>query len=451
MKKIVSGVLFSLFVLPVFALYNSFGVPDSSEIRKELVESWFEAPLQNVRMNRPEIRTNSVGQKFQIRMEETEDSFNIFVAPYARIEVDVYSDKGKTTEVQDIYPGDAPGSWLLVRDKKSGKPLRIRYYFAADSEVFVQFLPSGKTALCDYLIFGCYAAKGVPTGLPFGRFYSSSFEQVVRWTENSLPWQYMQIHPDDYHAVQQMANVLKERNPDVIFVDDAMYDDEGKPVYISSGKPRKTGELEEGKISVSGAGYLKWIADGIIEPLAGARLKRDPLLEPTVEYKKTGFQGILSEKYAISFSLDWVRNLASGVISVRTGRNYLYKDSGVDVTIEPFCAELTEKGIRNSFGYIENSGYSVKMLKPLLYVLAAQNPQLFYFGAIRETDRRTPEVKIFNECCAFFPYFDSQKRFKCEVFKDGSQMSFEEFFSRYCLDSVLLVKLHAAEEFYPAD
>ena len=110
MKKIVSGVLFSLFVLPVFALYNSFGVPDSSEIRKELVESWFEAPLQNVRMNRPEIRTNSVGQKFQIRMEETEDSFNIFVAPYARIEVDVYSDKGKTTEVQDIYPGDAPGS-----------------------------------------------------------------------------------------------------------------------------------------------------------------------------------------------------------------------------------------------------------------------------------------------------------------------------------------------------
>lgn len=451
MKKLILGILLSIAVLPVFALYNSFGVPDSSEIRKDLVETWFEAPLQNVRMNRPEIRTNSVGQKFQIRLEETEDSFNIFVAPYARIEVDVYSDKGKTTEVQDIYPGDAPGGWILVRDKKSGKPLRIRYYFSADSEVFVQFLPFGRTAYCDYLIFGCYAAKGVPTGLPFERFYTSSFEQIVRWTQNSLPWKYAHIQPDDYHSVKQMAAVLQEKSGNIILADDAMYDDKGEPVYISTGKSRKIDASEEGKISVSGAGYLKWIADGIIEPLAGARLKRDPLLEPTVEYKETGFQGILSEKYAVSFSLDWIRNIASGVVSVRSGRNYLYKDSGVDVTIEPFCAELTEKGIENSSGYIENNGYSVRMLKSLLYVLAAENPQIFYFGAIRETDRRSPEVKIFNECCAFFPYFDSQKRFKCAVFKDGAQMSLEEFFSRYCLDSVSLVKIHVAEEFHPAE
>ena len=451
MKKLILGILLSVFVLPVFALYNSFGVPDSSEIRKDLVETWFEAPLQNVRMNRPEIRTNSVGQKFQIRLEETEDSFNIFVAPYARIEVDVYSDKGKTTEVQDIYPGDAPGGWILVRDKKSGKPLRIRYYFSADSEVFVQFLPYGRTAYCDYLIFGCYAAKGVPTGLPFERFYTSSFEQIVRWTQNSLPWRYARIQPDDYHAVKQMATVLQEKSADIIFSEDAMYDDNGEPVFISTGKARKIDSSEEGKISVSGAGYLKWIADGILEPLAGARLKREPLLEPTVEYKETGFQGILSEKYAVSFSLDWIRNVASGVVSVRSGRNYFYRDSGVDVTVEPFCAELTDKGIVNSSGYIENNGYSVRMLKPLLYVLAAENPQIFYFGAIRETDRRTPEVKIFNECCAFFPYFDSQKRFKCAVFKDGAQMSLEEFFSRYCLDSVSLVKIHAADEFHPAD
>ena len=190
MKKLIFGLLISLAVMPLSALYNRYGVPDSSEIRKDLVETWFEAPLSAVRMNRPEIRTNSVGQKFQIRLEETEDTFNIFVAPYARIEVDVYSDKGKSTEVQDVFPGDAPGSWLLVRDKKTGKPLRIRYYFASDSEVFVQFIPVGKSAYSDYLIFSCYAAKGVPTGLPFERFYTASFEQVVRWTGNMLPWQY---------------------------------------------------------------------------------------------------------------------------------------------------------------------------------------------------------------------------------------------------------------------
>ena len=36
MKKLIVGVLISLFVMPVFALYNKYGVPDSSEIRKGL-------------------------------------------------------------------------------------------------------------------------------------------------------------------------------------------------------------------------------------------------------------------------------------------------------------------------------------------------------------------------------------------------------------------------------
>lgn len=451
MKKLVFGIFTALFCLPLFALYNTFGIPDSSEIRKDLVETWFEAPLQSIRMNRPEIRTNSVGQKFQIRLEETEDSFNVFVAPYARIEVDVYSDKGKTTEVQDVYPGDAPGSWLLVRDKKTGKPLRIRYYFAADSEVFVQFVPAGRTAYCDYIIFSCYAAKGVPTGLPLSRFYSASFEQVVNWTKNTIPWQYANVHPEDYHAMLQMSNTIKEHNKNIVLVDDAMYDEDGKPVYISTGKKREVDSEYAEKITVSGAGYLKWISDGIVEPVTGGRLKREPLLEPTVEYKSTGFQGVLSEKYAVSFSLDWVRNLASAVVSVCSGRNYLYKDSGVDVKIEPFSAELTEKGLKSSNGYIENNGYSVKALKSLLYVLAATEPQVFYFCAIRETDRRSPEVKVFNECCVIFPYFDSQKHFKCLIFKDGAEISFDEFYSRYCNDSISLVKLKTTEEFFPAE
>ena len=151
-----SAVFLGLLVLAlhsVFADYNKSGVADSSEIRRNLVETWFEAPLSAVRMNRPEIRTNSIGQKFQVRLEESEDFFSVFVAPYARMEIDVYSDKGKSTEMQEVYPGDVPGSWVLVRDKKSGAPLRIRYYFASDSDVFVQFSPVNKTGCADFV---CY-------------------------------------------------------------------------------------------------------------------------------------------------------------------------------------------------------------------------------------------------------------------------------------------------------
>ena len=153
-KKIAAFCNCALFLCSagLFAEYNKFGVPDSSEIRKDLVETWFEAPLSMVRTNRPQIRANAVGQKFQIRLEETVDAFNIFVAPFSRMEVDVYSEKGKSTVLQDVFPGDGAGAWLLSRSKKTGNPSFVRYYFAADSDVYVQFVPSGKTTYADFML-----------------------------------------------------------------------------------------------------------------------------------------------------------------------------------------------------------------------------------------------------------------------------------------------------------
>ena len=87
----------------------------------------------------------------------------------------------------------------------------------------------------------------------------------------------------------------------------------------------------------------------------------------------------------------------------------------------------------------------------MLYILAVTEPETFYFGAVRETDRRSPEVKVFNECCVFFPYFDDKGRFKCVIFKDGTEISYDEFFSRYCLDFVSLVRCQATEQFFPAE
>ena len=198
-----------------------------------------------------------------------------------------------------------------------------------------------KTGCADFVCYNCYAARGVPTGLPFERFYTASFADIQKWTANILPWQYTQIYKDNYHSSLQMIEVIRAALPDIVFTDDAMYDENGEPVYISSGKKRPVDEEDAEKITVSGAGFLKWIADGIVQPLTGSRLKRIPLLTETVQYKNTGFQGVLSQSYSLSFSLDWIRNLASAVISVRTRKNYLYNESGVDVSIEPFSAEFT--------------------------------------------------------------------------------------------------------------
>ncbi len=453
MKKLIGLLVLAFLSLSLFAEYNRLGVPDSAEIRREIKETWFLDPLNNIRNYPPENRVNNNGERFQVRLEESEASFNVFVAPFAEINVTVVSDKGSFIEKQQVYPGDGMGSWLLVRDKKTGKPLRIRYYFLKNSEVYVQFTPGGsggKIALVDLVLFGNYAARGVPTGVPFDKFYTASLDDVMKITSDKLPWEYILADYDAYHSTKQMIAVIREKLPNIVNVQDAMYDENGRLVHISSGKDFSKSEIIEGKTMLSSAGFVKWIADGIVVPIAGGMLRRAPLLTETVLVKDTGLQGVLSQKYALFFSLDWIRNLASAVISVYTGSNYLFNQSGVDVTFNPFASSITDRGVSNIVTFVENSGYSVPVLKSLLYVLASTAPETFYFGAIRGSDRSvSPEVMAFNDCAAFFPYFDNDGGFACSVFINGREMTLDDFCMRYSEDFVYLTRVKTTEQFFP--
>lgn len=445
-------ILFSLLIisLPLFAAYNKLGIPDSSDIRKGLEEVWFTAPLSSIRNNPPEIRSNENGEKFQVRLEENDTTFNVFVAPHSVMNVSVFSDKGMRIEEQDVYLGDAAGSWVLIRDKKTGAPLRIRYYFVKNSEVFIQFTPKGRIALADLVIFGNYAARGVPTGMPFEKFYAASFSDVMNITETKLPWNYVLADPQMYHSILQMSAVIREKLPFIQLVPDAMYNENNELVHISNGKPFENIDNSDKKMSLSSAGFVKWIADGLVEPMAGGMLNRSPLIKETVEVKENGRQGVLSQKYDLFFSLNWIRNLASAVMSVCSGTTYLFNQSGVDVTINPFASTISEKGVANIVTFIENSGYTTSVLRSLLYVLAATEPGNFYFGAIRGTDRTiTPEIKAFNDCVVFLPYFHDDGGFDCTVFMNGREMTLEDFCLFYSDDFVYLTRVKSSEQFFP--
>ena len=448
-RKIIAGLVLLMAFSPLFAAYNSWGIPDSSEIRKGLKERWFEAPLDEVRMNLPEIYDNNAGEKFQVRLEETDTTYMIYVAPCSVINVNVYSSKGVTKQQQEVYPGDAPGSWVLVRDKKTDKAIRIRWYFSVNSDVYVQFTPYGKTSLADMVIFGNYASKGAPTGVAFTSLYSLSFEDVLNMTKVSLPWKYVTVDDEKYSGVLQMVGMIQKNLPKIMYVTDAMYDENNELVQIVSGRPFNAADIDNTKLYLSSAGFVKWIADGLVEPIAGSKIKRSPLLVETVSVKENGYQGILSQKYNLFFSLNWIRNLAAAIVSVTTGKLYMYSESGADVTINPFAATISGAGTLNTVTFIEDTGYDVDVLQSLLYVLAASEPGNFYFGAIRETDKTaTPEVKVFNECVAFFPYF-SNKSFGCFVFMNGRAISLEDFCMLYGDDYVYLTRARASERFFP--
>lgn len=434
----------------LFAETNSFGVCDSSDIRKTIRETWFEASLTTLRNNSTEIRYNKAGEEFQIRMEETEDHFYIFVSPHKEIDVDVYSDSGKYTKKQDVYPGDTAGSWVLTRSKKDGSPIRIRYYFVANSEVYIQFSPYNRTSVCDLVIFGNYAVRNVPTGVPFERFYSASLSEVQRITKINVPWKYVTYNPEYYDSIHKMAFAIREKLPNIVYNRNAMVDEKNQIVDFVTGEKLEVMNIEKEKLPLSSSGFLKWVADGLVEPIAGSKLKRYPLLAQTVDYKEIGYQGILSNNYSLSYSLDFARNLSSAVLSVNTGMVYKFNESGVDVKIEPFATGRKDDGTINNVTFIEDCGYNLSVLKSMLYVLASEEPGNFYFGAIRETDHsHSPEVKVFNQNVIFMPYFGPDGFFNCYVFMNGMELSLSDFEKHFKNDFVYLTRVRSNSVFYP--
>ena len=458
--KVLRSVLILFFIcmiMPLSAQNNRFRVPDSSVIRKAVAENWFEQPLETLRHNRTELRTNSIGQIFQIRLEETRDLFSIIIAPETQVAVDVYTQDGVQHKTVDEYPADACGSWILIRDSVTGKPVHIKYYFAGDSEIFVQFSPSGNKTLADYVIDGCYAARGVPVGVPFDYFYTASFASVLSLTEKSLPWQYADIHPEQYHANLVMVAEIKKNLERIKQVPDGCYDENGKPIFLYGEKAGQSREVraddkENNILTMNGSGFTKWVIDGVITPITGSSTYLLPLLRPTTQVNALGLAGIKTQNENLFLDLDWTRNLAAARMSVQAKRKYLYEETGVDVKIEPFSSEISEKGITSVAGYIKNSGYEIKYLKPLLYVLGVTEPTYFYLAAIRRTvhpSDGSPEFKVFDSSAVIFPYFDKNGQFSCTIFENGKELSLAQFTKKYPDSFIHLTRVLSTDRFAP--
>lgn len=453
-KKLFTTVIAAAVLLmsSVYAEYNSLGIPDSAEIRKSVAEAWFYQDLDAIRMQNAQVRANKAGEVFQVSLEEYEDSFAVYVSPKNSMKIDVYDSTGVHTVTEDAYPVNAFGSWMYVRNKDNGKSSYIRLYVAKNSDVYVQFKPHKNVTTADFVIFNSYAAQNVPLGIPFEKLLTASVADIYNLTKNSLPWKYSGYIQNQYEANIHMVKKIRTYLKDIAYEEDAMYDESGNCISITRGIPHVRDQRNKDKIVLSSCGFVKWVVDGLIDPIAGSYLKRGPLIESTVEYNPTGFQGNLNNSFNTNFSLDWTRNLAAAALSVRAKKTYLYKDTGVDVTAEPFTAVFTSRGVTNTAGYIKNTGYQPDNLKALLYVQAINEPDYFYLAAIRQTDRKSSEVKVFNDAAVIIPFFDESGAFHISVFMDGRDLKYNDF-EKFLVKSkdcfVHLTRVKTSTAFYP--
>jgi len=212
------------FAATLSAEWNSFNIPDSAEVRKQISREWFEGSLDVLRGLNSEIRSNQIGTQFQIRLEEQQDVFLTIVAPKSQMVVDVYEASGMRTATEDAYNMESPGSWLLVRSKKDGAPVLARWYFAKDAGVYVQFRPAkgGTTSFADLVIFDNYAARGVPLGVSFDKFYTASFAEIQALTKSNLPWKDVEPRVGLYDDTLVMIQTIRENLKNVVYMDDVL-------------------------------------------------------------------------------------------------------------------------------------------------------------------------------------------------------------------------------------
>ena len=458
MKKIFASIVILFSVAFAFADYNSFNIPDSAEIRRTIVDSWLTPEIEILRGYKEMFRDNRVGTTFQVRMEEDDDEFCIIVAPRSEIDVNMITDDRVKTVRAAVYPKGAAGSWILFRDKKKGTPVRIRYFFNEDSDIYLQFRPDGNKTFADLVICDSYAARSVLVGVPFAKLYTASFQDVRNWTKKSIPWEKVTVRRNQYANNLIMAGTILDNLDSFVFTPDACYDEHGMLKSIITGEDVEVRDANGNLLSaselkhthfLSGAGFVKWIVDGIVEPYRGYGTKVKDLTEPTTDYSMVGKTGVMSQEWNLSFTLDWCRNLATEAYSIRSSREGDFRTAGLDVNFNWFAAELRNGRLENSTGYLKNTGYPADRIKSFLYVLAVTEPDWFYLGAIRQGSTVKPDELVFNNCVAFFPYFDANGKFGCHIFEQGEEISLENFLEKYSGAYVHLERIKSTEAFFP--
>jgi len=423
---------FSLFAI------NFTDVPESAGVRAKLVDTWFTKDIHALSSATSEFISNDINEEFLVRSEIEETETKIIVSPCVKMKAKILGESSNQTVMYDTWPSDAPGAWILYRNTQTGKPVRIRIYFQNNPEVYFQIMPKDDRSSAELIIFGTKAIKNVTLGIPIEKFYTLSLTDFYSISKKLLPWRYVLIPQGMYNGNIQMVGVIRELIPTFVQVEDAAYNEVGEPVWISTGLKREN--IDKKTISISSMGFLKWIADGLIEPLTGSNCYIKPLFTPTLNPVPGSLASVSLENKDLYKSLNWTRNLAVAVASARSRNSLLrFANSGAGVTkLEmPDCP------------HIPNVGYPIEKLPALLSVLAVTEPDLFFFAAICEKVPSDKELHQFEKGAAIFPYYSTDNKFKVVVFENGVEYTLNQFMQKYPNTFIELVRVKASVKFSP--
>ncbi|MDR2746385.1 MAG: hypothetical protein LBB77_02965 [Treponema sp.] len=432
----------------------SAGIEDDSSLRLSIRDEWFLDTPDRVLAKKSQVLNLPGGGRIQVRAETTSGEFAVILAR------ELTGPDGRT---MGTFPGWAQGSWLYVRRKSDGAPLRILVFPRSDSRTYIQFRPLGTDrCLMDMILYDAYLSWSLPVAIPFERLFTMPMETVYAAIGEKFKRRYFDPAPENYQDLRLFISRLRSRLPEVSFREDGAIDAQGRYVFIENL------ETQDGKKGLNCSGFAKWVVDGILRPLNGQRLDITTLKQPFGQ-RGSSFTSVWEDLRDPFFGLDWIRNLASQVWSAF--RSSDYSDSAdFEVRDLPFSQLILRNqsaasqgpspgpALRSYPGYLENSGFGVDGLRPLLYTLAIDEPGHIYLASVNnemgppstpDNLRGLPRMRQYFHIAVLIPYFDEYGGFQVAAFESAEETRFTRFLARYPGHNINLVRVPVEGSFDP--
>jgi hypothetical protein len=432
----------------------SAGIEDDSGLRLSIRDEWLLDTPDRVLAKGSMIRSLPGGGRIQVRTETVSGEFAVILAR------ELTGPDGRT---MGTFPGWAQGSWVYVRRRSDGRPLRLRIFPRSDSRTYIQFRPLGEDrCLMDLVLYDAYLNWSLPAAIPFDRLLTMPMETVYASMDKKFQRRYFDPDPENYQDLRLFINRVRSRLPEISFRDDGAVDAQGRYVFI------ETLEAQDGGGGLNCSGFAKWVVDGILRPQSGARLDIEGLKQPFGP-RGSSFTSAWEDLRDPFFGLDWTRNLASQAWTALRSSDYGGLED-FEIRDLPF-SQIILRGqsaasqdpssgpaVRNYPGPLENAGFGIDGLRPLLYTLAVDDPGRIYLAAINtemgppstpDNPRGLPRMRQYFHIAVLAPYFDEYGGFQVAVFESAEETRFNRFLARYPGHQVNLVRIPVEGAFDP--
>jgi hypothetical protein len=442
-------------ILPVYSLdLPTLQIPDDSLLRVKLRDDWLIDVPRKVLTQRTTIEQLESGERVEVRVTEGREEFMVSLSREMMSgRIASGNRPAEPRRGTGRFPGYAQGSWMLTRRKDNGSVVLIRIFLRSDQYTYIQFRPfDAEKCQMDAVLYGGYVTRSMPVAVPFERLYTMPLNEILRLVEGKFSLSYFDPDPLYYRNSRAFVAQVRERIGSLRFADDGAIDENGNYVFIETLQRQNSA-----RAGLNCSGFAKWLIDGILRPVTGRRLSIEPLKAPFGK-RGSSFTENWEERRDVFFGLDWIRNLASEANGTLRSPSYRALEE-FEVRRETFSYVLVNENrtfVPHSYnGFLNEAGYGVEGLYPLLYTLAVDDPFSFYLAAVNaEVDtpnaiRGTPILRQYFHIAALVPYFDEYGVFNIVVFESAAETSFSTFRARHTGRFVNLVQIPVVTAFDP--